>query len=634
MGTFEDNIRDKFNSAEVPMGTGDWGAFEHKLDGTQMSDLLFTQKAVNALEFSFMPYSPEHWKAMHDKLDLDVDGNFESKIRSKFSEANAVGSVVGWDEMLSKLDAVDAGGFEKSVKEKINKEEIEYEQKHWKAMEKMLDKDKRPALWAYVLIGVLALGVTAMWVVSENDSAKLAQTHVNSEVEKIEEVVSQPQMVEVSSDDLVEDPNQQSVSIPEIDKGVYEPSSELERKYLYGYSPTSGRSEREFITEQKKLVAESRRKRKHISSYYKKSNAVGGSVGGSAQGGTGGNHEPSNTNLLTANFKSSTSEEQLFAMAEMEEENVAFSEPYLDYQFTEVKYNKPIVKKSVLHVGLLPWLNFWDNAAATGLSGKNQVSLFSSQDWKVYRRYGNQVDFEFNQPLQILGGYEHGFQNSGFAVGTYLRNKWQNNWVCSMVNLSGSYEKELSGSVLRFGAGVSYKRNQLLTEGLTLIDQVSETASSFNERELDEFKVPAETYLMSNFGVMVANKHFMFAYNMTDPIIIRLNYNNEKLVTHTGIASGTVSLSNAVKVSTMVKVTKVESTYFTPAVSLTKENSWFLLAEFEDLNRYIYTVGYQFSKFRTYASYGHVTRKEVESSITDLFSQSGHIAVGLIYTRQ
>ena len=83
----------------------------------------------------------------------------------------------------------------------------------------------------------------------------------------------------------------------------------------------------------------------------------------------------------------------------------------------------------------------------------------------------------------------------------------------------------------------------------------------------------------------------------------------------------------------MAKVTLEEAVYFTPAIALTKENSWFLLTEFEELHRYVFTVGYQFSNFRTYGSYGHVTRREVESSIIDLFSQSGHVAVGLVYTR-
>lgn len=637
MGAFEDNIRSKFKSAEVPLGSGSWDAFEHKLDGAQMSDLLFTQKVVNALEFSLVPYSPEHWKAMHQKLDLDVEGNFESDIRSKFSEANFAGPVVGWEDMLSKLDVVDVADFEESIKEKINTGEVEYNKKDWKAMRKMLDDDKNPVLWAYLLVGALALGAAAMWGLSENEINNVAEKRSSGSVE----MLSTENGVELQNqDDVNLSPEHLTVGSELISTAISNVSKRSQSDATLNHESETKRKlrqrlERKFRNKQGVLLAKNAIKKKEIAS-ANKNGKIGGDarsvqkITGSRSG--GGKNSLGGSSEEIASDANESTQDELFAVAEMNQEKVALSEPYLDYQFTDVQYEQLKVRKSVLHVGLLPLLNFWENAAATGLSGKNQVSLFSSQNWKVYKRYGKQVDFEFNLPFQQLAGYEHKFDKSGFAIGCYMGSKWQDNWIYSTVNATGSYEKELSNSVLRFGAGISYKRNQLQTEGLTLIDQVS-ASTTVNETSLDDLKVPAEKYLTTNAGVLLANENFMFAYNVSNPIIVRINYNNERKLSHAGIASGTVWLSGALKLSGIVKVTRDESTYFTPIISISKDNSWFVLASFEELNRYIYTLGYQFSKFRAYTSYGHVTRREVESAITDLFSQSGHVAIGLTYTR-
>ncbi|MFT6745941.1 MAG: hypothetical protein ACJAZ2_000279 [Glaciecola sp.] len=633
MGTFEDNIRNKFNSAEVPMGTGAWDAFEHKLDGAQMSDLLFTQKVVNALEFSLVPYSPEHWKAMHQKLDLDVEGNFENKIRSKFSEAKFAGSVVGWEDMLSKLDVTNTGDFDKSAKEKFNEEEVEYNEEHWKEMEKILDKDKKPAFWAYLAIGALAIGATVMWGLSGDNLEVIAEDKISEtaqdlgallEVNKDVTTLSSEEFEKLGDEIGAANSNTEILSIEEArEKAAFD---KLEREFrknqlhlvLEGNSKRSKRSARNVGDKSKRKVG--------------KSGELNANQGGSSASNmlTGSG----TSSILSSVSNESTNEEEQFGMAEMIVENVALSEPYLDYQFTDVEFDKRKVRKAVLHSGLLPYLNFWDQVAATGMTGKNQASLFTSQDWKVFRRYGKQVDFQFNVPFQVLGGFEHRFDNSGFAIGTYLSNNCQNNWVYNAVNVSGSYEKSLNNSVLRFGVGLSYNRNHLLTEGLTLRDQVSVATSPINETNLDELKVPAESLIRTQFGVMLANEHFMFAFNVSDPLMVRINYNNDRSMKHEGLASGTISLSNAVKASGLIKVGYQESTYFSPAISVSKENSWFMLTEFEELNRYIFTLGYEFSQFRAYTSYGHVTKREVESSITDLFSQSGHVAVGVTYTRQ
>lgn len=638
MGMFEDNIRKKFDEAEVPLGSGSWDAFEHKLDGAQMSDLIFTQKVVNALEFSLVPYSPEHWKAMHEQLDLDKEGNFDSKIRSKFSEgAELVGPAVGWEDMLSKLDVVGADGFESTVKEKLDEAEVEYQKEHWKAMERMLDKDRRPAFWAIFTVGLVLTGALAFWGVPSDDSVGLTNEKktVKNKVE-----------FDIKSNDEVNKAGiQEELIAKESVDGKVDESKLI--TVQSDHEQTEGRdgklSEREFVTRKRRLAREERIKAQYVAFSKRLNKKDGGTIGGGARGQLGGgiaggvndrSHGVSNgVNVANFNSGSNSSEDDQINMPEMIEEGVALSEPYLDYQYTEVQLKKVSTKPSMLHVGLLPWLNFWDNAAATGLSGKHQFSLFSSEDWKIYRRYGKQVGFEFNQPFQMLAGYEYRSDRTGNAVGTYVSNTWHNNWICTSANISGSTEKNLGNSVLRIGVGMAYKRNQLVTEGLTLRDQVSQTASNFNETALDELKVPAEIYISSSAGLMLINKHFMFAYNIGNPILLRVNYNNEKKITHTGIASGTLSLNNGVKLSGLVKISVQEDTEFTPALSFSKNDKFFLLSEYENLNRFVNTLGYQFPKLRAYVSYGHVSGRVLESAITDLFSQKGHVVVGLTYTR-
>jgi len=645
MGTFEDNIRKKFNSAEVPFGADDWGAFEHKLDGAQMSDLIFTQKVVNTLEFSLVPYSPEHWKAMHLKLDLD--GNFESKIRAKFSEgAEAVGPAVGWEDMLSKLSVADAGDFETGLKEKLNEEEVDYNEEHWKEIEKILDKDRKPVLWAFLVSGVLLLGAAGIWGIARNESVEASNfnNNVNSTIEhanngranvggdKDQKVNSVVTIVGDGSEIALE-PNSGKMSIQNSKHHINVPQTNSNND---GF-PTQ--AERDYVAKYR-LEAEKNKNRKTAGSLGSKDDKGRRNMGGGSAGvgsdrtqSESGESSLSYTINNTGSKESTKEEDELLIMDDLGEENVAMSLPDLAYQFTEVQYEKVKTKESVLHVGLLPWLNFWDNAAATGLSGKNQVSSLFTQDWTIYRRYGKQVGFEFNQPLKVLGGYEYKSPTSGFAIGTYISNQWQNNWVCSSVNVSGSYEKKFDKTILRVGAGMSYKRNQLFTEGLTLRDQVSQSTSNYSETALDELKVPAETYISSNVGLLVASKYLMFSYNVGNPLLVRFNYKNEQTVSHTGIMSGTAYLRKDIKVSGMAKFAVAGGTSFTPALSVSKNDSWFLITEFQDLSRCVYTFGYQFSNFRVYSSYGHVIRREVESSITDLFSQTGYVAVGLTYTR-
>ena len=142
MGKFEDDIRERFRAAEQLYSADNWQELERKLDGAQMSDLLFTQKIVNAFEFSLMPYAASHWQEMRKNLDLELSDNFESKVRSRFSEVSHVGPVMGWEKVSANISSESGDDFEQQVKEKFEQSSGDpvaaYRNDHWVQFEKML----------------------------------------------------------------------------------------------------------------------------------------------------------------------------------------------------------------------------------------------------------------------------------------------------------------------------------------------------------------------------------------------------------------------------------------------------------------------------------------------------------------
>ncbi len=723
MGKFEDDIRERFHAAEQSFSADNWNELEHKLDGAQMSDLLFTQKIVNAFEFSLMPYAASHWQEMRQNLDLELSDNFESKVRSRLSELSHLGPVMGWEKVSAGINSGSGDDFESRVKEKFDQSSedqgVAYQDDHWVRFEKIFFQESSSIGQTLHAVALFAMGAMVVaFLISESPAVggrgdfihdfltlddnfyqgrdrdeklnrvggfeqdplgnhpayakinelknKRPEEHINEKNKNIRSV---------SSNDRNELNNKLNNKFNnkfnnklnnELDSKWSKPPSTIYFTQLDNNTNNSHNSEGKgvFFTEfnhskntefsdtdaanSSKGNQSSNENRRALEEDQISSSELNPLSGASEDRSS----EQMERDYLTGQVEDVSGQiidkekdrlessqdlialqKELLVIASMAKQQVQMSVPELVKQTEKLSTSITERSKPLMHAGLLPWLNFWENAAFTGMNGKHQASLYASQNWKRYRRDGKEVQFEWNQPLMMLGGYEHAFQKSGFAVGSYFSNQWQNNWVRSELNLSGAYEKIIGGTTMRLGAGISFQRNKLLPDGLTLREQVSDSPQLIRERRLKDEKVSSETFLSGKTGLMITNKYLIFSYNLINPAIIRFNYKNLTDILHEGMLVGTGSLGNGIRMSGMLKAHNHEELDFTPGISISKDQSWFALTEYEDLYRFVFTLGYEFSHFRAYASYGHVTDRELESSISDLFSQTGHVAAGITYTR-
>ncbi len=588
MRGFDENIRSFFEGADVPLDNSSWNSFEQKWDDSQMNELIFTQKVVNSLQFSLVPYSPTHWDQMSTKLDGSEAGSFENIVASKLELGSVAGANMGWDLMSDKLQESELSNFDRGVKNQMTSGEIPYNPQHWKAFEKTLSSKKTNKKILYVAAGLLAiaLGFVGESMVGSTDfpEAGLSASETLNNIEGVGNTKLSSGME--SATEFAQESNGAVGGKVYSDKieGVGAGSQLLTTEVFQsgvsnGYESKNGKIEKTVIKE------------------------------------------------LSDNFAKATAVDIVSGQAD-----VNASLPLLNLFDLDVQTKPNIKANEVLPLHVAVILPFWENAAITGLSGAKNISFFTDLEWQNYYLYGEHIGCKFNQPSLLLAGYEDHLKNEDWSVGTFFKNVKSDHWNRAEFNVTMAYEKSLGNAALRLGGGVKYQRNQLLSDQLQLQENVVKQGEIETIQKLvSDFEIPAEQSVSVNVAAVLSSKFYTVAYQASNALLARVNFKSTLAVHHELMMMTNVYYQN-IQASGFCKFNYNGRGVVSPGFGITYKNSFFATAEYKNMMRATITLGKQFRNgLRVYSGYGSMTNSDTESAIRDVYYQAGHVTAGISY---
>lgn len=644
MSKFEENIRKAFEQAEVQFNKDAWMDFDQRLDKVQMQDLLFTEKLSSRLNFAVVPYAPEHWEQIKDKLDIEDTGqDIDQVSKNIFDDAVYTGPVMGWDRMsamldeqeLSNQDFAGESSFESKVKSKFDEASVTYKEEHWKDLLSRMEGKKRRVFWPYVALVAVGLGVGTYIGLDNSQFGNGANVEANNKTKT--ESLRTEKSRDAGNKKLNGD-GSLPASVKEISLDAEEESAEKEN--ILNKEKVLNRADRVIMSS----TGVSSSRNNPMISVTTNQNPQNGSanIGGrnngdqrnNMTGGQGATTSASGQQNNGAGSGSSSSGVNqsdaqgapIASVADMEQLGVPMSEPVLEFQFTPDRLH-PLdeSREQLVHSALLPELNFWNNSAATGMAGEHNLSAYFSEDFKILNQYGEVLGTEFNQPMVGVLGYEFHSVKKGVSLGTFLSNKTNNKWNCTSFNVSVAAEKEVSNLTVRVAGGLNANRNQLKSEGL----EFTELGAGGSSQTVH---VAPETFVSANAGVMVVHEHYLLSYNLGGPVVFRMNYENEGKLVHDITAAGTANLGSRVQASALCQINYGDTLSLSPGVALTKDNRWLFSTNVEDMKRFVFGFGVQQGDIRTYVRYGSVNKRETGRIIQDLFAYNGTVVFGFNYT--
>ena len=604
MGKLENNIKRKFDAAAVPLTPDAWSSFEKKWDQVQMSDLLFTQKVVNTMEFSMVPYAPNSWGKMEKQLDqIALEKAFKDKLETAVYSA----PVVGWDALSEKLSEANLSSFEKGLKSKLVSGSVAYNPTHWNAIKGKLGTSKK-IKFAWITSAVVLIAGLYFWSPSQQD-----QLVNGMEVKK--ESISDSNPAELTVENQKNSEFKATVSKPTTETKVRAVNSE-ELSVVTGEKITL---EEDKVKKTGELIALLNNNKQERATEFLAFTLLSKKQNGSDQGNYSEHHQLDADHGL-----------QVVAI-QAAQQQLGQSIPELEKTKTRVDANT-VAAESKIHIGLSPWLQFWDNPAVTGMYGNHQVSALVDQEWKSYQSYGENVGFKWNQPLIAKIGYDRKIANSPFALGAYVAQEIDENWNRGVLNLSGSYQKSIQTNVLDVGLSVNYLHNQLQKDGLLFKEQnLSNGNHLVTEKKLETVDVPAQQSLMLNIGMMWRSKHYFIVYNALSPLSIDIKGSSAATLEHNAIVGVHLPIQK-LKTTALLKTERSVEFYFSPGIAISYNNHWFFTSEYEQLERFTFSLGRQFNNgFRAHISYGAVRKRDLEFYIRDVYSQRGHLGLSLNY---
>ena len=589
MKEFEKNIKNIFEGAQVPLDSSSWNSFEQKWDNSQMNELIFTQKIVNSLQFSLIPYSPSHWTQVSATLDAIDASSFENSIAEKLGLGSVAGVDMGWDVMDEKIRESELSDFDRGIKSRINNGQVQYDPQHWKTFEKALSSNKNKKGLMYVAAGLVAIALSFL------GKGMLDDANTNEVIVSV-------------TNDLMYSENTKSKEAT-LKVGIV--SEKVDKGSVILLAKESTTLNKEEVSQDKRLIR-------------------GVSIMDVSEvGGRGGVKQKESLSLKTRDVFHKALAVNFVA----DETNVGASLPALNVFDSEVQIRYNVKASEVLPMHVTAILPFWDNAAITGFTGNKTLSFFTDIEWKSYYQYGEHIGSKLNQPSLFLLGYEDHLKNKDWSVGVFFKNVKNDHWNRVDFNLTLAYEKSLGSAALRLGGGLKYQRNQLLSNQLQLQEVVINSGTvETSEKEVSDFEVPAEQYVGINVAAMVSHKSYTIAYQANNALLARVNFKSTLSVNHELLLLANASYYD-LHASGFLKFQYNGRGTVSPGVGVTYKNDCFATVEYTNMVRTTFTIGKEFKNgIRAFGGFGAVTNKDTEIAIRDVYSLSAHVTAGISYS--
>lgn len=579
MSKFEKDIKNKLNSGEVKFNPDHWEQLNKKLDA-QNQYTPFEKKIKDIFDNSEATAMTASWDDMNDRLNHSNPSDFNKKVKEIVAAESVPYSGDAWEDMRDQLSNQDLTPFESSIKNKFKNNEATYDPAHWDDMKARLDaKKKRPIAW-WIWSGAAAIFIIGAIGISKLDNQKTpfdSVDHSNQSISSINNNVVVPK--NTTKIDIANSTSKSEISNNSINNKVYTKSTD-KNNIKTPNAPV------EIKSPAKNVISENNSKKKY--------------------------------GLI--NLKNKTGE--LFLNLEQISKLAAF-------------IKKP--KQPQLHAAATLWLNFWDNPSTTGFYGKHQFSNKFNNAFETIK--SDKTDFgkiDLIQPIQNHFGYEYNIGKSGFAVGVFHKYLLKKNWNYNDINISASYKKSILPQLnIRLGASATFHQEQLAVNRLTLRERALYGDYIFTS-ELGDFQAKTENYISYNIGGFIEHPYFFLGYTAENFNQTFTNKTTEEIITKHRLIAGThITILDKVKASAMLKYEKNLISTYSPAIGITFNNKYFIVGEYNKLNRYDLSIGYNWQqRLRIMGTFGikQTTDEDYQLNLDHFQEREGYVSVGAYLT--
>lgn len=608
MAKFEDEIKRKLNEGEVNFNPDHWAQLNEKLDA-QNQYTPFEKKAKDILDGGVAGIPA--WDDMNDRLNHASPTDFEKSSKEILNSGNTSYSGDAWEDMRDELSNQDLSAFERAAKDKLKDQEVPYNPAHWADMEDRLDKKKKRPIGWWTWGGIAAAVVVGALAFSGAFNSEKKKPGYTKDIQLNEK---------------------QTPGAPKMqqDESAFHPSTQ-ETELASDVNSTENST-----------VVDAGMNNKANSG----SRQHGMSRGFSS-------NKSNNTNNTTPAVADNDIEKEL-AIEDLTEEKKEELETLkrlgidaIDMKYAElgigldkislfsVNAKKP--KRPQLHAAATLWLNFWTNPAVTGFYGKHQFSNCFKVNYETVESENSEYGkFEFVQPIQNLVGYERQLGESGFSLGAYYRYTLKKNWNYNDMNISASYKKKiLPQTFIRLGASATLKHEQLDVKRLSLREKSIYSDYIFTG-ELGDFRARSEHFISYDLGGFIDHPYFFAGYTAANVHQTFITKSEEEYLTqHLAMGGVHIPILNQLKASAMLKFEKGLVQSYSPSLGLTYQNKYYAVAEYNKMNRYDFSIGYNWNqKLRVLGTFAIKELPEYEHQLNlDRFEErEGSISVGIYYT--
>ncbi len=582
MGKFEDEIRKKLAEGEFNFNPDHWNQIENKLSESP-SPTPFEDKIKDTFSNAEVTIPLGSW----DNFSKNVNSldQFEKELKNKINNSEVTSSQPNWSEFSKKLSESNLSKFERGIKFTLEKGKIEFNPKHWSQFEKILNANRRKKIiWRAAAAILLLLGSgIGILSIDKKDSGLVKETNTPKSNISLENKND-------SSLSKFENGNQSDEQIEESNHSSNE---------LIGI---------EFSTNK---IANSKKEENFKTTDFKKKKE----------------------NLNNVSFEESTT-------PELNKITLAFNKIELcspiELITKQINDKKSNAIERTIHPAASLWLNFWENAAVTGLYDKNNISLNYYNDWEfVDKNWDKQGELNFVQPLIYSGGYERRI-NKNWSLGGYYTYQLKKNWNNRETSIYASYSKKFFKDFdFRFGLGSSFKSQNLAVSKLTLREKASFDDYIFTT-ELGNLKSKTEYSSYQHTGAFLNHPYFFVGYSAMN--IATQNYSNKNniaLLKQTFIGGIHSPEFINIKASGLFKYEKELFNYYTPSIGITYNERLFATFEYEKLSSKKLSIGYEHNKkIRAFFSINSKDLTDLQKNqlnLDNFTERQGHIAATVNY---
>jgi len=585
MGDFEDEIRKKLHEGEMEINASNWDQFNKKLSSEPFYSS-FEKAIKDKLNAGSAVIPVESWNDFNN--NFNNTSKFDKTIKNKLDSEIQLDST-SWESFSEKLAESNLSKFERIISTRLKSGNIQYNFKHWQAIEKALNRKSKNTFFKIAAAIALLFGLSfGVWNTEDENKSIFVNNLEKSSTQK-------------KSDS-------KKVLKKEFKLASLSKNNTLTRKL-------STKENLDLFDSKKDLNLPISSKRT-VQSFEKN------------------DHK----NKHTVEYPNTISDEKVFkpniiSIGCKRTENC----PAMLNLPSKVIYaaNKP--PKFKLHAGATIWLNFWDNSSLTGFYDNQNLSASFYKRWETIYDYKNEAGiFNFIQPQNLLVGYESRIKKSNFSIGGYLTHLIQNNWNNREANISLSYKNKFSKKVdVRIGANASYHNENLAVKQLTLREKATYSDYIFTTA-LGSLKSKSKQYLSYDLSGFINHPSFYVGYSADNLKPTQLdNETTLQIIKHSVISGIHLPEVKKIKSSLLFKYEKEIFHNYTPGVGITYNDKFFLMSEYEALKKYSLTLGFYLVnglRFQGRYSLRQKDDYQIERiNINNYTERKGYVSFGINY---